>query len=333
MNVFITDTTLREGLQSASLELSYEKRKELFFLLASVGIHELEVGVPAHSEEEKDYIKELVNTQYADKVIVWNRANMRDIEASLACGVKKLEIAVPTSDIMIKEKLKKDREYILKLVKEILSYVKSKKLYVSIGFEDVSRADINFILKLLDIIKREGADRVRLSDTVGVLNPLQVSQLVRMASSFLDVEVHFHNDFGMATANSITAFLSGAKYINASLLGLGERCGITPTEEVVSYLNLILNVDTGINVKELYNIIKSFVNLTNIHIPENKPLIGKNAFVNKSSIHIDGLTKSIRTYLPFNPEVIGAEATITFGMYSKNRSANRQKCSDLNKNL
>lgn len=109
------------------------------------------------------------------------------------------------------------------------------------------------------------------------------------------------------------------------MLGLGERCGITPIEEIVSYLNLILNVNTGINVKELYNIARHFVSLTNIQIPPNKPLIGKNAFVSKSSIHINGLTKSIRTYLPFNPEVIGAKATTTFGIYSKNRSADRQK--------
>lgn len=317
MRVFITDTTLREGMQSASLELTYEKRKELFFLMSSTGIHELEVGVPAHSEEERDYIKYLARSQHGDKVIVWNRANIRDVEASLECSVKKLEIAIPVSDIMIKEKLNKDRDYIVRLLKEIIPYVKSKKLYLSVGFEDVSRAYREFVIKLLECIREEGADRVRLSDTVGVLNPLQTNELVKTASSFLDVEVHFHNDFGMATANSITAFLSGAKYINASLLGLGERCGITPLEEVVFYLQLIQGVHTGINVKRLYEIVNYFIDMTNIHLAPNKPLIGKNAFTNKSSIHIDGLTKSKRTYLPFDPEVVGSKAALAFGLYSE----------------
>jgi homocitrate synthase NifV len=324
MRVFITDTTLREGMQSPSLELTYEQRKELFFLLSSTGIHELEVGVPAHSEEERDYIKELIKSQYGDKVIVWNRANVRDVDASLECGAKRLEVAIPVSDIMIKKKMRKSRDYIVGLAKEIVSYVKSKNLYISVGFEDVSRADRKFVIKLLDCIKREGADRVRLSDTVGVLEPLQTVELVKMASSFLDVEVHFHNDFGMATANSITAFFSGAKYINASLLGLGERCGITSLEEVVFYLELIQGVYTGVNLKKLYKVLEQFMIMTNIKPSPNKPLVGRNAFTNKSSIHIDGLTKSVKTYLPFDPTVIKSKPVFAFGLYS-GRSQRTQK--------
>ncbi|MEZ0361572.1 MAG: homocitrate synthase [Hydrogenobacter sp.] len=316
MRIFITDTTLREGMQSANIELSYKQRRELFFLLAQAGIHEIEVGVPAHSEEERSYIKELVNSKFGDKVIAWNRANIKDLEKSLECGAKRVEIAFPSSDIMIEKKFGKTRDYVLGLAEEIIPFIKSKGLYISVGLEDVSRADTGFVLRFVDYVKRDGADRVRLSDTVGILNPLQTIYLVRAVSPLSDVEVHFHNDFGMATANSITAVFAGAKYINASLLGLGERCGITPLEEVVFYLELIQGIDTGIKADILYQIIKNFIKLCNIDVNPNKPLLGKNAFTNKSSIHIDGLKKAKDTYLPFDPSLIGEEATVSLGLYS-----------------
>ncbi|MFN3813319.1 MAG: homocitrate synthase [Aquificaceae bacterium] len=319
MNIFITDTTLREGIQSASLELSYQQRKDIFFLLASAGVEEIEAGVPAHSEEERKYINELARSQYAEKLIVWNRANKKDLELAIQCNVKKVEIAFPISNIMIEEKLRRTKEYVISLAKELLPYVKAHGLYVSVGLEDVSRADKNFVFKFVDHIKELGADRIRLSDTIGLLNPIQVVELVRKLSSIIDVEVHFHNDFGMATANSIVAAFSGAKYINTSLLGLGERCGIAPIEEVVFYLEVIQKIHTGIDIKELYQVIKHVINIKGLELEPNKPLVGKNAFTSKSSIHIDGLLKSKRTYLPFDPEILGVQATLSYGTYSRKR--------------
>lgn len=317
MRVFITDTTLREGIQSASLELSYERREELFYLIASTGVHELEVGVPAHSSEEREYVKKLVKSPYGDRVIVWNRARLDDVEKSLDCGVRKVEIAFPVSDIMLREKLKKDRKYIWDLASDILPQVKSRGVYVSVGFEDASRAEKKFLYSFARHIRTLGADRIRLSDTVGLLNPLQVRGLIKKVSSFVDVEVHFHNDFGMATANSITAALSGASYINTSLLGLGERCGIAPMEEVVFYLEIVQRMETGVDFRKLHNVLCYFLNETGIKVYPNKPILGENAFVNKSSIHIDGLLKSKKTYLPFNPELIGRKIGFACGEYSK----------------
>lgn len=317
MRVFITDTTLREGIQSASLELSYEKREELFYLIASTGVHELEVGVPAHSEEEREYIKRLVRSPYGDRVIVWNRANPGDVERSLECGVRRVEIAFPVSDIMLREKLRKDRQYIWGLASDILPCVKSGGVYLSVGFEDASRAEGRFLYSFAQHVKALGADRIRLSDTVGLFNPLRVRSLVRKVSSIIDVEVHFHNDFGMATANSITAVLSGARYVNTSLLGLGERCGIAPMEEVVFYLQIVQGVETGVDLRRLYEVLCGFVRETGLGVHPDKPILGRNAFLSKSSIHIDGLLKSGRTYLPFNPELIGRKAGFVCGEYSK----------------
>ena len=317
MRVFITDTTLREGMQSASLELSYKERKDIFFLLALIGLEEIEAGVPAHSEEEREYIKELAESQYAEKLIVWNRANQKDVEHSIQCKVKKVEIAFPISDIMIEEKLRRTREYVLGLAKDLIPYAKTHGLYVSVGLEDVSRADKNFVFKFVDHIKEMGADRIRLSDTVGVLNPIKVVELVRELSSMIDVEVHFHNDFGMATANSVVAALSGAKYINTSLLGLGERCGIAPTEEVVLYLEVAQKIHTGIDIKGLRQLIDYVINIKGLELEPNKPIVGRNAFTSKSSIHINGLSKSKRTYLPFDPEILGMQAMLSHGIYSK----------------
>lgn len=319
MKIFITDTTLREGIQSKNLELSFDEKKVLFFLLASAGIEEIEAGVPAHSKEEREYIRSLVETQFGNKVIAWNRANIKDVELSLYCGVKKVEIAFPISDIMIQDKLRKDRNYILKLAEIVIPYAKERGLYVSVGFEDVSRAEESFVYSFAKHVKDLGADRVRLSDTVGVLNPLQTQILIKNISSIIDVEVHFHNDFGMATANSVTASLCGAKFINTSLLGLGERCGITPTEHVVFYLELIKGIDTGVNIKSLYDIIQYLVEKKGLQVDFNKPIVGENAFVSKSSIHIDGLLKSKRTYIPFDPDIIGRNVEFVFGEYSNRK--------------
>lgn len=317
MKVFITDTTLREGMQSPLLELDYEKRRELFHLLASVGVAEIEAGVPAHSEEERKYLKELIQGPEGDKVIVWNRANPKDLEFSFECGARRLEVAFPISDIMIEKKLGKGRSYVMELLEELLPHVKSKGVYLSVGLEDGSRADRDFLLSFAKRAKELGADRVRLSDTVGVLNPIKVRELVKELSSFVEVEVHFHNDFGMATANSVIAVLSGAKYVNASLLGVGERCGITPTEEVVYYLEFVEGIETGIDLKGLYQVIERFVALTGIEAPKNKPIVGENAFTNKSSIHLDAMSKSRETYLPFDPKEIGREERVCMGLYSR----------------
>ncbi|ADC89053.1 pyruvate carboxyltransferase [Thermocrinis albus DSM 14484] len=316
MRVYITDTTLREGIQSPSLELSLEERYALFNHLVSLNFYEIEVGVPAKGEEEREYIRKLTKGEHADRVIVWNRANIKDIEYSLSCNVKKVEVAFPVSDIMIEKKLRKSREYLKGLAKEIVPCCKEKGLYLSVGLEDASRADYNFLLEFVELVKTHGADRVRLSDTVGVMNPLSVAKVVKDLSNITDVEVHFHNDFGMATANAVVAVMSGAKFVNSSLLGLGERCGITPTEEVVIYLEVILGINTGIDIRKLYEKIREFVNMTGIKVHDNKPIIGTNAFTNKSRIHIDGLSKSKDTYLPFDPQLIGEMSKICKGYYS-----------------
>lgn len=316
MKVFITDTTLREGIQSPSLELSFEERKELFFKIAATGVYEIEAGVPAHSQEERDYIKELVSSPYGDRVIVWNRASVKDILHSLDCNAKKLEIAFPVSDIMIEKKLRKDRDYILALARDIVEFTKRNGCFVSIGMEDVSRADFKFVMKFVEKVRCHGADRVRLSDTVGVLNPVKVAKITRKISSLIDVEVHFHNDFGMATANAVTAANFGAKYINTTLLGLGERCGITPAEEIVLYLKMFDDFEVSVDVDKLVGLIDWLVDKYKIEINPNKPLIGKNAFTSKSSIHIDGLKKSRQTYLPFDPQVLGRKEEFIYGEYS-----------------
>jgi len=317
MRVFITDTTLREGVQSKELELSYEEKRCLFYLIASAGVEEIEVGIPAHSEEERAFIKELVKGRFGDRVIAWNRANPKDLELSIHCGVKRVEIAFPISDIMLREKLKKDRHYILELAKDLIPYCKSIGLYTSVGLEDASRAEEVFVYDFVLHVKSLGADRVRLSDTVGVLNPIQTQRLVKNISSMIDVEVHLHNDFGMATANAVVASLGGARFINTSLLGLGERCGITPTEEVVFYLDIIQGIETGVDLKKIYQAIEYLIETKGLRVHPNKPIVGRNAFVNKSSIHINGLLKSKRTYLPFNPEIIGRKMSFAFGKYSK----------------
>lgn len=315
--VFITDTTLREGLQSAIGEMTIEQRKDLFYDILNLNVKEIELGVPAHSKEERQFIKSLIDEGYQDKIIVWNRANIRDIEYSLECGAKLLEVSFPMSDIMIYKKLGKDRKYIFDIAKNIIFFCKEKGVYVSCGLEDATRADFSFLEEFVHLLKALGANRIRYSDTLGIGNPIKVYEDISILSKILPVEVHLHNDFGMATANAVSAIMAGATYINTTILGLGERVGITPLEEVSLYAEFVLGYKTNINVSNITILVKKLTNMLNIDIHPNKPIYGANAFINKSSIHIKAQQKSKDIYLPFDPTTIGLSEQFCFGYFSK----------------
>ncbi|GAB6078880.1 LeuA family protein [Hydrogenobaculum acidophilum] len=315
--VFITDTTLREGLQSAIGEMTIGQRKDLFYDILNLNVKEIEVGVPAHSKEERGFIKSLIDEGCQDKIIAWNRANIKDINYSLQCNVKLVEVSFPISDIMIYKKLGKDRKYIFDIAKNIIPFCKEKGLYISCGLEDATRADFSFLEEFVHLVKNLGADRIRYSDTLGIANPMKVYKDINILSKILPVEVHLHNDFGMATANAVSAMMAGASYINTTILGLGERVGITPLEEISLYAEFVLGYKTNINVSNITILVKKLTNMLNINIPPNKPIYGANAFTNKSSIHIKAQQKSKDIYLPFDPNIIGLSEEFCFGYFSK----------------
>jgi homocitrate synthase NifV len=223
---YIVDTTLRDGAQTPGTAFSPKECVLIAALFDEAGIYQIEAGVPAAGRQEKENVLLIKQTVKNSLVSVWNRLKETDIEASLSCKADIIHIGVPSSDLQIKMKLKSARGEIERKMSDCIKLAASQKVFVSVGFEDSTRADINFLLELAKTAKESGAQRIRYSDTVGIAFPSFVRQSLRAFKGLgLEIEAHFHNDLGMAEANSYEALKNGAQYINTTFCGLGERAG------------------------------------------------------------------------------------------------------------
>ena len=314
----IVDTTLRDGEQAAGVEFSPKEKLRIACLLSRAGVKEIEVGTPASGEIEKDSIKKIVNKGLDARLIGWNRAVKEDIDASISCGLNSVAISLPVSDIQIKYKLRKDRDFVIERLKRAIGYAKSHKLYVIVGAEDASRADFGFLAKYVKTIEKEGGERFRFCDTVGILEPFRLFDVLKrlLKNVKIDFEIHTHNDFGLATANALAGIGAGAKFVDTTVIGLGERAGNAGLEEVVLSLSEIYKADAGIKIKKL-PAISRFVSLASGRpIPADKPIVGKACFLHESGIHQDGVVKKPLNYEPFDPGSIGSRSRIVVGKLS-----------------
>ncbi|PJI08099.1 MULTISPECIES: homocitrate synthase [Clostridium] len=227
MKINLVDTTLRDGEQKAGIALNVQQKIEIAKLLDSMGVFQIEAGAAIMGGYEKTSIKKIVELGLKSKISSWNRMNLKDIKQSIDCNVDIIHISVPASEIQIKYNLKKSKKWIMDNLKRCIYYAKSSGYEVTVGLEDASRADIKFLIKLCNIVYKEGVRRVRYADTVGILYPRKayknISTIIKEVP--VEIEMHAHNDFGMAEANSIGAVKGGAKYIDTTIGGIGERAG------------------------------------------------------------------------------------------------------------
>lgn len=224
---YIVDTTLRDGEQKAGLEFSMEEKIKIAEILDKGGVYQIESGIPAMGSLEKECICRIIDNRDKALISTWNRLSKKDIDHSIECKPDIIHVSVPTSDIQIYHKLKKDKLWIEKNLLECVYYAKSKGFDVTIGFEDASRTDINYLISLCEKLKELEVGKVRYADTVGILTPSTVKSAVTniINNTNMELEIHCHNDFGMALANSIEAVKYGAKFVNCTLNGIGERAG------------------------------------------------------------------------------------------------------------
>lgn len=224
---YIVDTTLRDGEQSAGKVFSLQEKVEIAKYLDLNNIYQIEAGIPAMGNEEKECINKIIEQKKNSLVSTWNRLNEKDILHSMDCKPDIIHISVPTSDIQIYSNLKKDKTWIEENIKRCISLSKENGYETTIGFEDASRADIGYLIYLCNFVKSLGVERVRYADTVGILTLSTTKDAVNkiLENSDIDIEMHAHNDFGMALAISIEGVKSGAKYVDCTLNGIGERSG------------------------------------------------------------------------------------------------------------
>lgn len=259
-DVIIVDTTLRDGEQAAGVVFTRSEKVTIAKLLDKAGVPQIEAGTPAMGWEEQAALRSIVNLGLKADILSWNRLNIDDIKASLNCGVKFIHISVPVSDIQIKLKLRKSWEWVIENLKRAIAFSIGRGCRVSVGAEDSSRADAEFLQLFALTARREGAERVRFADTLGVLTPFAARDSIKKLrqGAGVEVEIHAHNDFGMAAANSLAAVMGGAKFVSTTVNGIGERAGNAAMEEVVMVLEQLCGVRTGLD-KDVFPQLSEFV--------------------------------------------------------------------------
>jgi len=269
-------------------------------------------------KKEQEDLKEILALNLPIQIMSWNRATLSDLEASLKCGLKAVDLSIPVSDILIDVKFNGDKTKLLNQLESTVLAAKKEGLFVCIGGEDSSRANNEFLKEVMQLGKSLGANRFRYCDTVGILTPYKTYDNIKTLVSYdlLDIEMHTHNDFGMGTANAIAGFEAGAKSANTTVIGLGERAGNASFEQVLMTVNRLLGQQGHINIKALKTLIRKVSHASNRRLDSSLPIIGKNIFSHESGIHVNGMMKSKSSYEPFTPKEVGLKREFPIGKHS-----------------
>jgi homocitrate synthase NifV len=324
----IIDSTLREGEQTPGISFSEDSRKTIIGLVHRVGIDEIELGIasPLHRHLPRLVADARQITKGACRLGLWSRCRPEDISFAAKCGPDVLSLSIPVSDLHIKERLQKDRHWIKQTLAQAIRQGLSLGIpCISVGLEDGSRADPGFLRQVAAVAEKNGARRVRLADTVGTCSPAALIKLVsRLKRSVtLEIGVHCHNDFGMATANSIAAIESGASWLDATVLGLGERAGNCRLEEVVGFMTLIRG-DRHYRPNRLADLCSYVAKVTGSPIQGNHPIVGENIFTCETGLHQHGLSIDPGIYEPYEPRLVGSERKLRYGRKTGKRAIRLQ---------
>jgi isopropylmalate/homocitrate/citramalate synthase len=321
--IIIADCTLRDGEQQAGVVFTKEDKVQIARKLDEVGIHQIEVGMPAVSKEDEEAVKAIVKEGLKAKVYALARAIKQDVDKVIDCGVSGVLISLPSGRLQI-EKLGWSEEKIINTALEITDYAKDHGLWVNLSPYDTTRAEPGFLKRYLSSVAKEGnVDRVRIVDTVGSAGPWAIRYLVAEMKKILGtilIEVHVHNDLGLATANTLAGLEAGAEVASTTVNGIGERVGNAATEEVVMALRLLYGVDLGIKYEKLCELSRLVEQLSGVKLQVNKPIVGRDIFTHESGITVDGILKMPFTGELYAPELVGRRRKIVLGKKSGKRS-------------
>ncbi len=319
--VRIADCTLRDGEQQAGVVMDRNAKIAIAKVLDAMGIYEIEAGTVASSEEDRAAIAEMVSLGLKAKLSVLCRGLNKDIDLAHDLGVWGVRLSFPISAVERAHKLKgiSNEDYLEKAL-ALTAYAKDKGLHVIFSPYDTTRADPEFLEVLVRALDESGSvDRLRIVDTTGCALPEAIGEItrrIRSAAPGIALEIHCHNDFGLACANTLSAVRAGADYVSSTINGLGERCGNASTEEVVMALEVLEGYRTGLALDRFSQVSALVSDLSGIPVPVNKAVVGANAFRHEAGMVVAGVLKEPFTAESYKPEIVGQKREILLGKKS-----------------
>ncbi|GAA0856936.1 2-isopropylmalate synthase [Clostridium nitritogenes] len=344
--IYIFDTTLRDGEQTPKVSLNPEEKLEIAKQLESLGVDVIEAGFPMASNGDFEGVKLIAENIKNSTINALARANKKDIdrayEAIKAAKKKRIHIFIATSELHMKYKLKMTRKEVIDKVKTMVKYAKGLVDDVEFSPEDGSRSDREFLYRVLETAIESGANVLNIPDTVGYSTPKEFGELIKGIKENVKgienviISVHCHNDLGLAVANSLEAVENGATQVECAINGLGERAGNTALEEIVMALKTrgdIYNVYTNIKTENIYRVSSIVSHFSGVNVQPNKAIVGKNAFLHESGIHQHGVLENRETYEIMTPESVGFKTSnMILGKHS-GRHAFEERVKELGCNL
>lgn len=313
--VKVFDTTLRDGEQTPGVTMTPKDKAQIASALSKLGVDYVEAGFPVSSEGEYQAVKDIAAMGLKSETVGLSRCVEKDMDAAVDAGVDMVHIFIGTSESHRKYKLKMSKDEVLEKARESIQYVKDRGGRVHFSPEDACRTEYDYLKKVCEMAKEMKVEHINIPDTVGVMTPEAMGWLIRKLRKDVDVEyaVHCHNDFGMASANTVSAIVNGATIPHVTVNGLGERAGNADLEQVVMACKLIHGVESNIKTKRIWETSRTVERLSGIKVMPNFPIVGGNAFAHESGIHVHAVLAKAQTYEAIQPEMVGAKRRMVLG--------------------
>ena len=320
--VFVWDETFRESIKAPTVFLTYVEQVKLAKLMDEAGVEIINVGFPAISEEEKRNVSRIVNESFVHSTLTASAEPTKpSIDACLECGIKEITLETPINGLNLQYRLKMTKEQAIQRLVESIDYCKKHGAKVDFVLMDATRTSLEDILQIFQDAANAGAIRLGIADSVGFIRPLSMRYLISHIRDGLPdsikkkvpLSIHCHNDFGLATANTLAAVEEGISYVHTCIAGFGERAGIAPFEEVVTCAELLYNIDTGIDMGKITRISQSAEKAFALPIQFHKPIVGENIFAHEVEEQVEEMMAHPLLFEPFPPEIVGRETTVFVG--------------------